>query len=134
MKITPKCGKNGVSDLMFCCSAAGDSAEIADLAVREPHKAKDARGFCLAGIAGDVELIVVNSQAANRMLVIAPVTPERIAETTARLRTRKAMVFVKPARSVTRGGLESWGHASARDVLGCNTYFMTGSHSRRHRC
>jgi uncharacterized metal-binding protein len=26
--------------------------------------------FCLAGIAGDVELIVVNSKAANRMLVV----------------------------------------------------------------
>lgn len=70
MKITPKCGCNGGPDLMFCCSGAADTAEIADLAVRELHRAKDARMFCLAGIAGDVELIVVNSQAANRMLVV----------------------------------------------------------------
>jgi uncharacterized metal-binding protein len=55
---------------MFCCSGAADTAEIADLAVRELHKAKEARMFCLAGIAGDVELIVVNSQAASRMLVV----------------------------------------------------------------
>lgn len=55
---------------MFCCSGAADTAEIADLAVRELHKTKEARMFCLAGIAGDVELIVVNSQAANRMLVV----------------------------------------------------------------
>jgi Uncharacterized conserved protein len=55
---------------MFCCSGAADTAEIADLAVRELHKAKDARMFCLAGIAGDVELIVMNSQSANRMLVV----------------------------------------------------------------
>jgi uncharacterized metal-binding protein len=55
---------------MFCCSGAADTAEIADLAVRELHKAKEAGMFCLAGIAGDVELIVVNSQAANRMLVV----------------------------------------------------------------
>ena len=70
MKITPKCGCNGGPDLMFCCSGAADTAEIADLAVRELHKAKDARMFCLAGIAGDVELIVVNSRVANRMLVV----------------------------------------------------------------
>lgn len=70
MKITPKCGCNGGPDLMFCCSGAADTAEIADLAVRELHKAKEARMFCLAGIAGDVELIVVNSQAASRMLVV----------------------------------------------------------------
>ena len=70
MKITPKCGCNGGPDLMFCCSGAADTAEIADLAVRELHKAKEAKMFCLAGIAGDVELIVVNSQAANRMLVV----------------------------------------------------------------
>jgi len=55
---------------MFCCSGAADTAEIADLAVRQLHKAKDAKMFCLAGIAGDVELIVVNSQAANRTLVV----------------------------------------------------------------
>ena len=70
MKITPKSGSNGGSDLMFCCSGAADTAEIADLAVRQLHKAKEAKMFCLAGIAGDVELIVVNSQAANRMLVV----------------------------------------------------------------
>ncbi len=55
---------------MFCCSGAADTAEIADLAVRQLHKAKEAKMFCLAGIAGDVEQIVVNSQAANRMLVV----------------------------------------------------------------
>ncbi len=70
MKITPKSESNGGSDLMFCCSGAADTAEIADLAVRQLHKAKEAKMFCLAGIAGDVELIVVNSQAANRMLVV----------------------------------------------------------------
>lgn len=55
---------------MFCCSGAADTAEIADLAVRQLHREKDARMFCLAGIAGDVELIVINSKAANRILVV----------------------------------------------------------------
>jgi len=70
MKIKPKCGCGGAPDLMFCCSGAADTAEIAERAVRELHKANAAKMFCLAGIAGDVELIVVNSQAANRMLVV----------------------------------------------------------------
>ena len=70
MNIRPKCACNGSPDLLFCCSGAADTAEIADLAVRDLHKAKDARMFCLAGIAGDVETIVVNTQAANRMLVV----------------------------------------------------------------
>jgi uncharacterized metal-binding protein len=55
---------------MFCCSGAADTAEIGDRAVRVLHKVGDAKMFCLAGIAGDVELIVVNSKAANRSLVV----------------------------------------------------------------
>ena len=70
MNIRPKCACNGVTDLMFCCSGAADTAEIGDRAVRALHKAGDAKMFCLAGIAGDVELIVVNSKAANRSLVV----------------------------------------------------------------
>ena len=70
MKITPKCGCNGGPDLMFCCSGAADTAEIGDRAVRTLHKAGEAKMFCLAGIAGDVELIVANSRAANRTLVM----------------------------------------------------------------
>ena len=70
MNIQSKCTCNGGPDLLFCCSGAADTAEIADLAVRQLHKAKEAKMFCLAGIAGDVELIVVNSKAANRSLVV----------------------------------------------------------------
>ena len=70
MNIQPKCTCNGGPDLLFCCSGAADTAEIADLAVRQLHKAKEAKMFCLAGIAGDVELIVVNTKTANRMLVV----------------------------------------------------------------
>jgi uncharacterized metal-binding protein len=70
MNIRPKCTCNGVTDLMFCCSGGADTAEIGDRAVRALHKAGDAKMFCLAGIAGDVELIVVNSKAASRSLVV----------------------------------------------------------------
>jgi len=58
------------TDLMFCCSGAADTAEIGDRAVRVLHKAGDARMFCLAGIAGKVELIDVNSREADRLLVV----------------------------------------------------------------
>ena len=55
---------------MFCCSGAADTAEIADRAVRTLHKAGEAKMFCLAGIAGEVELIVANTRTANRTLVV----------------------------------------------------------------
>ena len=55
---------------MFSCSGAADIAEIGDRAVRALHKAGDAKMFCLAGIAGKVELIEVNTRGADRMLVV----------------------------------------------------------------
>jgi uncharacterized metal-binding protein len=70
MKITPKCGCNGSPDLVFCCSGAADTAEIADAAVRRLHKAKEAKMFCLAGVAGGVELIVTNTRSASRTVVV----------------------------------------------------------------
>ena len=70
MKITKKCLCNGAPDLMFVCSGAADTAEIADRAVRQVHRAGGARMFCLAGIAGGVELIEANTRAAGRILVV----------------------------------------------------------------
>jgi uncharacterized metal-binding protein len=55
---------------MFSCSGAADTAEIADRAVRALHKAGEAKMFCLAGIAGKVELIEVNTRGADRLLVV----------------------------------------------------------------
>jgi uncharacterized metal-binding protein len=55
---------------MFSCSGAADIAEIGDRAVRTLHKAGDAKMFCLAGIAGKVELIEVNARLADRILVV----------------------------------------------------------------
>jgi len=69
MNIQPK-SNLGNTDLMFCCSGAADTAEIGDRAVRVLHKAGDARMFCLAGIAGKVESIDVNSREADRLLVV----------------------------------------------------------------
>ena len=70
MNIQPKCSCSGNTDLMFSCSGAADIAEIGDRAVRTLHKAGDAKMFCLAGIAGKVELIEVNTRGADRILVV----------------------------------------------------------------
>ena len=70
MNIRPKCSCSGNTDLMFSCSGAADVAEIGDRAVRALHKAGDAKMFCLAGIAGKVELIEVNTRGADRILVV----------------------------------------------------------------
>ena len=70
MNIQPKCSCSGNADLMFSCSGAADIAEIGDRAVRTLHKAGDAKMFCLAGIAGKVELIEVNTRGADRILVV----------------------------------------------------------------
>jgi len=70
MNIRPKCSCSGSTDLMFSCSGAADTAEIGDRAVRSLHKAGDAKMFCLAGIAGKVELIEVNTRGADRILVV----------------------------------------------------------------
>src|SRR5665647_2938113 len=69
MNIQPK-SNLGNTDLMLCCSGAADTAEIGDRAVRSLHKAGDAKMFCLAGIAGKVELIEVNTRGADRILVV----------------------------------------------------------------
>jgi uncharacterized metal-binding protein len=70
MNIRPKYSCSGYTDLMFSCSGAADLAEIGDRAVRSLHKAGDAKMFRLAGIAGKVELIEVNTRAADRILVV----------------------------------------------------------------
>lgn len=70
MVIKPKCSCSGSTDLMFSCSGAADIAEIGDRAVRALHRAGDAKMFCLAGIAGKVELIEVNTRGADRLLVV----------------------------------------------------------------
>jgi uncharacterized metal-binding protein len=70
MNIQPKCSCSGYIDLMFSCSGAADLAEIGDRAVRSLHKAGNAKMFCLAGIAGKVELIEVNTRGADRILVV----------------------------------------------------------------
>jgi uncharacterized metal-binding protein len=55
---------------MYSCSGAADTAEIGDRAVRAVHKTGEAKMFCLAGIAGKVELIEAKTSDAGRLLVV----------------------------------------------------------------
>lgn len=70
MNTRPKCGCEGGPDLAFCCSGAADTAEIGDRAARLLQKEGVARMYCLAGIGGKVELIVNNTKAARRIMVL----------------------------------------------------------------
>ena len=55
---------------MFSCSGAADTAEIADRAVRKLHRDGTAKMFCLAGIGGRVEVILLNTQAAKSVVAV----------------------------------------------------------------
>jgi len=70
MNTTQKCACSGAPDLMFACSGAADTAEIADRAVRQVNKDRLAKMYCLAGIGGRVESILVNAQAANSITAV----------------------------------------------------------------
>lgn len=70
MKVQKKCFCNGDTDLMFACSGVADTAEIGDRAVRAVHRDGAAKMFCLAGIAGGVELIDMNTRAAGGLVVV----------------------------------------------------------------
>lgn len=70
MQIAPKCECHKSPVRMLCRSGGADTAGIADLAGEELYKAKDARMFCLAGIAGDVGILGVNSRSPIWKLVV----------------------------------------------------------------
>jgi uncharacterized metal-binding protein len=70
METTQKCTCSGAPDLMFACSGAADTAEIADRALRQVNKERLAKMYCLAGIGGHVETITVNTQAANSIVAV----------------------------------------------------------------
>ncbi len=65
-----KCSCGSGLRLLFSCSGAADTAELADRATRQVHRCSDARMYCLAGIGADVETIVGNTRAADSVTVI----------------------------------------------------------------
>jgi len=67
---TPGCGCNGAVKLIFSCSGAADTAEIADRSARQLTKRGVGKMYCLSGIGGRVEGILENTKAADEILAI----------------------------------------------------------------
>jgi uncharacterized metal-binding protein len=65
-----KCSCEGGLRLLFSCSGAADTAELADRATRKVHRTGEAKMYCLAGVGGDVDMIVNNTRAADMLTVI----------------------------------------------------------------
>lgn len=65
-----KCSCNGGLRLLFSCSGAADTAELADRAARKINRSGEAKMYCLAGIGGDVDMIVNTTREAEKLVVI----------------------------------------------------------------
>lgn len=65
-----KCDCNGRLKLLFACSGAADTAEIADRAVRKVHRDGTARMYCLAGVGADIDTILANTRGAGKLVVV----------------------------------------------------------------
>lgn len=64
------CACSGGPKLIFACSGAADVGEIADHAARQLTKEGFGKMFCLAGIGGRVNNIMMSTQSASKILAI----------------------------------------------------------------
>jgi len=64
------CGCGQAPRLIFPCSGASDVGRLSDLAARQMTKDKAGKMYCLAGIGGRVNDILVNARAADSILAI----------------------------------------------------------------
>lgn len=64
------CACEGAPTLIFPCSGSSDVGAITDQAARQLTRAGVGRMYCLAGIGGRVNGIMLNTQAAGRILAI----------------------------------------------------------------
>ena len=64
------CACGAAPTLVFPCSGASDVGAISDQAARQLTRAGIGKMYCLAGIGGRVSDIVMNTQAAGRILAI----------------------------------------------------------------
>ena len=64
------CGCGGTVKLIFPCSGASDTGEIADRAARNLSTEGTGRMYCLAGIGGRISGILATTRAACRVLAI----------------------------------------------------------------
>ena len=113
----------GGPTLVFSCSGGSDTPELADKAARKLRDEKVAKMYCLAGIGGDVDLIIENTRAAGCRLVIdgcetgcAKKTMERAGITDFLYLQVTDMGFVKGSTAVTEENIEKVA-AQARELL-----------------
>jgi uncharacterized metal-binding protein len=64
------CACSTAPKLIFPCSGAADVGEIADRAARRLSKEGAGKMYCLAGVGGHIEDMLLNVQAAGRILAI----------------------------------------------------------------
>jgi len=64
------CACSSAPKLIFACSGAADVGEVADQAARALTRAGAGKMYCLAGVGGRVNNIMVNVQAAGKILAI----------------------------------------------------------------
>lgn len=65
-----ECVCSAAPKLVFPCSGASDVGGLSDQAARQMTKDGQGRMYCLAGIGGRVETIMVDTRAAAKVLVI----------------------------------------------------------------
>ncbi len=65
-----KCACGSAPKFVFPCSGASDVGGLSDQAARQMSKDGTGKMYCLAGIGGRVETIMVNTRAAAKILVI----------------------------------------------------------------
>ncbi len=65
-----QCACASAPKFIFPCSGASDVGGLSDQAARQMAKDGTGKMYCLAGIGGRVETIMVNTQAAAKILVI----------------------------------------------------------------
>jgi uncharacterized metal-binding protein len=70
MKTETQCSCSAAPKFVFPCSGASDVGGLSDQAARMMTKDGTGKMYCLAGIGGRVETIMVNTQAAAKILVI----------------------------------------------------------------
>jgi uncharacterized metal-binding protein len=69
-KSQTQCSCSTAPKLVFPCSGASDVGGLSDQAARQMTKDGTGRMYCLAGIGGRVETIMVNTRGAAKVLVI----------------------------------------------------------------
>jgi len=64
------CACGGAPTLIFSCSGAADVGELADRTARRLTRDGAGKMYCLAGVGGKVDNILVNVKAAEKILAI----------------------------------------------------------------